>query len=260
MSFKPLILRFETLASTNTEALNQARRGAPEGLTILALEQSGGRGRRERQWISPAGAGLYASILLRPCMDLKSWPLLQLMAGVAVSKSIQELCGLTTDIKWPNDLLAGEKKLCGILAETTETPLGRACILGIGINLRKAKLPAEMEAAATSIEAETNKPIDREDLLASILQNVNTQYDLLQASRGAAQTIKTWCQQSSYASGAWVSVSLDTNHIEGRTAGLGPEGQLRLETATGERIEVLAGDVVKLRLSKPEVSGVKGNG
>src|ERR1700736_1512072 len=104
MSFKPLILRFETLASTNTEALNQARRGAPEGLTILALEQSGGRGRRERQWISPAGAGLYASILLRPFMDLKSWPLLPLMAAVAVSKSIQELCGLTTDIKWPNDL------------------------------------------------------------------------------------------------------------------------------------------------------------
>src|SRR4051812_48961889 len=114
-SLRPVILRFDSLPSTNTEAAQQAAQGAPEGLCVVAGEQTRGRGRSGRVWISPAGAGLYFSIVLRPGqLEMQSWPLLTLMAALAVHDALQSACALETDIKWPNDIIAGERKLCGI--------------------------------------------------------------------------------------------------------------------------------------------------
>ena len=117
MTFVPEIQRFESLPSTNIEAARLAAEGAPEGLCIVAAEQTAGRGRLQRQWVSPKGAGLYFSVVLRPQFEQNAWPLLTLMAAVAVNDALRESCGLETDIKWPNDVLANDKKLCGILAE-----------------------------------------------------------------------------------------------------------------------------------------------
>src|SRR5436309_13190204 len=105
-SLRPVILRFDSLPSTNTEAARQAAQGAPEGLCVVAREQTRGRGRQERIWISPADAGLYFSIVLRPDkLAPQSWPLLTLMSALAVRDALLEACKLQTDIKWPNDIM-----------------------------------------------------------------------------------------------------------------------------------------------------------
>ena len=151
-SLRPTILRYESLPSTNTEAARQAVPGALEGLCIVAREQTAGRGRQQRAWASPAGAGLYFSLVLRPRLEMRAWPLLTLMSALAVADALGEACRLETDIKWPNDILAGERKVCGILAETVETNAGRAVMVGIGINLKQCVLPEELLSVATSVD------------------------------------------------------------------------------------------------------------
>ncbi|MDQ3472943.1 MAG: biotin--[acetyl-CoA-carboxylase] ligase, partial [Acidobacteriota bacterium] len=131
----PQILRFDSLPSTNLEAARRAIAGAAEGLCVVASEQTAGRGRLERQWISPKDAGLYFSVVLRPRIHQSSWPLIALAAALAVHDALLEAYSLKTDVKWPNDILSNNRKLCGILSETVETTIGRALVLGIGINL-----------------------------------------------------------------------------------------------------------------------------
>jgi BirA family biotin operon repressor/biotin-[acetyl-CoA-carboxylase] ligase len=246
-SLRPTILRFESLDSTNTEAARQARRGAPEGLCVVAREQTAGRGRHERVWISPPGAGLYCSTLLRPQMELSAWPLLTLMAALAVHDALLEACGLCTDIKWPNDILACERKLAGILAETVETrDAGRACILGIGINLSESAFPAELLERATSIEGLTGSAPDAERLLQALLRAIARRYEMLEAG-ARALTLEEWTARSSYAVGRTVRVSLDADAFEGTTRGLEPDGALRVETTVGEIRIIRAGEVTRIR-------------
>src|SRR2546423_688195 len=126
------LLHFDTLGSTNTEAADQARRGAPEGLTIVANEQTAGRGRQGRVWISPKGAGAYFSTILRPQIEPRDLTLIPLIAAVAVHEVLRKVFMIEADIKWPNDVLVNEKKICGILCETVETPVGLAVIVGVG--------------------------------------------------------------------------------------------------------------------------------
>ena len=176
------ILRFDSLPSTNLEAAKRAIEGAAEGLCVVAGEQTAGRGRLQRHWVSPKNAGLYFSIVLRPQFEQSIWPLLTLMAGVAVSDALREACALETDIKWPNDILVNEKKVCGILAESSETSLGRAVVVGIGINLTSQSFPEELQLEATSVELATGRSFQIWTLslnaliraLAPALRNVET--------------------------------------------------------------------------------------
>ena len=178
------ILRFDSLDSTNTEAINQAKRGADEGLCIIADLQTAGRGRHGREWISEKDAGLYFSIVLRPVIETRFLPLITLMTAVAVADTLENLYALKPDIKWVNDIHIGEKKICGILAEMTETTNGRAVIVGIGINLRSSNFPADISGIATSIEAETGVKTDREELLQKLTHFLNYFYEILQSENG----------------------------------------------------------------------------
>ena len=245
--FQPTILRYDALPSTNTEAASQAARGAPEGLCIVAREQTRGRGRQQRAWASPPGAGLYFSIVLRPRLRPEAWPLLTLMAALAVRDALAQACALEIDIKWPNDILAGGRKLCGILAETVETTFGRACILGIGINLSERAYPAELRAHATSVEAATGERTDLERVLAALVRHLASRYAQLHAPQGQTKIIPDWSANSSYAAGKRVRVQSATEVFTGTTRGLEPDGALRVETATGEIKIVRAGDVHALR-------------
>ena len=249
---RPVILRFDSLASTNTEAARQALRGAPEGLCIVAREQTAGRGRRERVWISPADAGLYCSILLRPRIELSAWPLLTLMTAVAVHDALMDTCALRTDIKWPNDIYARDRKLCGILAETVETAgASRACVIGIGVNLSDRAFPEELREAAISVEALTGKALDAENLLEALLRAVALRYETLEGTNGIALTLRAWTERSSYAEGKRVRVTLGGEMLEGTTRGLEPDGALRVETNEGIKI-IRAGDVTTIRRMKAE--------
>jgi len=241
-SLKPRILRFESLPSTNTELARQASEGAGEGLSILADEQTAGRGRLQRAWSSPRGAGLYFSILLQPAIAPDRWPLIVFVAALAVGDALSEACGVDTDIKWPNDLLSGERKICGILAESVETPTGRAVIVGIGINLTAEAYPAEIAAVATSVAEASGRPPERETLLAALLRALPRWYSLLHEDDGAGKIVAAWTSRSSYAEGKAVQVANGDEVWQGITRGLESDGALRLETTDGIKI-VRAGDV-----------------
>jgi BirA family transcriptional regulator, biotin operon repressor / biotin---[acetyl-CoA-carboxylase] ligase len=245
---KPRILRFESLPSTNTELARQASDGAGEGLTIVADEQTAGRGRLQRAWSSPKGAGLYVSILLRPTIAPETWPLITFMAALAVGDALGDACDINTDIKWPNDLLSGERKICGILAESVETPSGRAVIVGIGINLSAGAYPVELAGVATSVAEASGRPPERETLLAALLRALSRWYSLLHEVEGAERIVAAWASRSSYASGKAVQVANGDEVWQGITCGVERDGALRLETTAGIKL-VRAGDV-SLRAAK----------
>ena len=243
---KPKVLRFESLPSTNTELARLASEGAAEGVSIVADEQTAGRGRLQRAWSSPKGAGLYFSILLRPAIPQNHWPLITFMAALAVGDALGEASGVQTDIKWPNDLLSGERKICGILAEAIETPAGRAVIVGIGINLTQNAFPPELANVATSVATSTGRPPDRERILAALLDALSRWYSLLDEP---GRIVDAWSNRSSYAIGKLVQVSNGDDLWQGTTAGVEPDGALRLRTASGEIKLVRAGDVYSVRPS-----------
>ena len=245
--FQPVILRFDSLPSTNTEAARQARAGAAEGLCVLAREQTAGRGRQQRAWASPPDAGLYFSVVLRPRLAAAAWPLVTLAAAVAVRDALNEACRLDADIKWPNDLLAGGRKLCGILAETVEAGPRRACVVGVGVNLCEGAFPPGLHDRATSVEAETGSPPDREALLAALLRALAARYARLQEPGGCEETVRAWAAASTYSEGKRVRVALGAEEFRGTTRGLEPDGALRVETAAGEIKIIRAGDVTSLR-------------
>ena len=241
-SLKPKILRFESLPSTNTELARQASEGAGEGLSIVAEEQTAGRGRLQRAWSSPKGAGLYFSILLRPTVAPDQWPLITFMAALAVGDALSEACDVNTDIKWPNDLLSGERKICGILAESVETLTGRAVIVGIGINLTADAYPVELAGVATSVVEASSRAPERETLLAALLRALSRWYSLLHDIDGPSKIVAAWTSRSSYASGKPVQVANGDEVWQGITRGLESDGALRLETTDGMKL-VRAGDV-----------------
>ena len=245
--FKPKILRYESLPSTNDEAARWAAQGAEEGLAVVAEEQTAGRGRLQRTWVSPKGAGLYCSVLLRPKTSQERWPLITFVGVLSVSDSLSEACGLKTDIKWPNDLLASERKICGILAEVIDTEMGRAIVLGMGINVTNEAFPPELTSVAISVEEATGQRYEKSSILHALLNALRRWYPLLQEIDGDQKILAEWSSRSSYAEGKLVKVVNGAETFTGITRGLEPDGALRLEAETGAVIVVRAGDVVNLR-------------
>lgn len=250
MSFIPTVLRFESLPSTNLEAAKRATEGAPEGLCVVAAEQTSGRGRLGRQWLSPKGAGLYFSMVLRPTLPQSSWPLLTLMAAVAVHDALLESCDVQTDIKWPNDIVAGEKKLCGILAETVDTASGGAVVVGIGINLTEHSFPPELQGVATSIGDMSGGAVDYELVLRAVIKNLSTQYEKLQTNV-AGNLAEEWCARSSYCKGKRIRVADGNETFEGVTNGLETDGGLVVELDNGDQKVIRAADISSVRPAEP---------
>lgn len=241
------ILRFEELESTNTEALNQAKRGADEGLCVVARRQTAGRGRYGRVWMSAKDAGLYFSVVLRPQIELKYAPLVTLMTAIAVYDALVELYRLKPDIKWANDVHIDHKKISGILAEMIETKRGSAIVVGVGINLKSANFPAELKETATSVEQEINQIPDAEILLQTLTGIFAKFYKIFNGANGAEKIRREWEKRSSYTSGKMVKVTLGNETITGTTRGLEENGALRVETTGGAIKIVQAGDVERLR-------------
>jgi BirA family biotin operon repressor/biotin-[acetyl-CoA-carboxylase] ligase len=236
------ILRFDSLDSTNREAADQARRGAPEGVTIVADEQTAGRGRQGRNWTSTKGSGAYFSTILRPTVEARYFTLIPLLAAVAVHDALLEGWSIDADIKWPNDVLVDGKKICGVLSEMIDTPAGNAIILGIGINLRDV----DPDLNATSIETHSTTPASRDDVVAAVHRRLAVLYDALHTSPGTI--VEQWSRYSSYSNG--MEVNVDAGHGEpftGTTCGLEPNGALRVRLRDGSVRIVQAGDVTRLR-------------
>lgn len=242
------VLTFDTIDSTNTEAMKQARLGADEGLCVVAREQTAGRGRHGRTWVSEKNVGLYFSIVLRPKLETRLLPLITLMTGVAVHDTLQEY-GLKPDIKWVNDILVNEKKISGILAETAETTQGLAVIVGIGINIRSSNFPVEIADIATSIEQEdVSVPPAVEGVIFDLLAKYLTYFnDILNGENGPNHIREEWRRRSTYFSGKNVRVVFGNETVTGTTDGLEENGALRVRTMDGDIKIIQAGDVENLR-------------
>ncbi|MBI4476486.1 MAG: biotin--[acetyl-CoA-carboxylase] ligase [Acidobacteria bacterium] len=165
---------YPSVGSTNDIAMRLAMAGADEGTTVIAEAQEAGRGRRGRTWHSPPGSGVYVSVVLRP---RRFAPQVTLAAGVALAEGVSYATGLLPQLKWPNDLMIGRRKIGGILAES-QTP--ETLVLGYGINLRSAVYPNDLAGRVTSLEAELGKPVDRGLVVAWTLAFLATRYGELQ--------------------------------------------------------------------------------
>jgi len=235
---------FPSIESTNTHAMQQAERGAPDGSVYLADAQTVGRGRSAHTWESPAGSGLYGSVLLRPQIAPADILWLSLAAGLAVQQAVRKGTTLEADLRWPNDLLLGRKKFCGILTElNAEVTRVRHAVVGIGINVHQPQFPEELRAIATSLLIETGREWPRQELLVALLQSLDDEAAaLVRSPERAAQSIRERLEEGS----SWIRgkrVRVDENDgFSGVTEGLDARGFLRVRTADGLRT-VLSGGV-----------------
>jgi BirA family transcriptional regulator, biotin operon repressor / biotin---[acetyl-CoA-carboxylase] ligase len=238
------IRHFPTIHSTNVLAMREADEGAPEGMVYVADEQTAGRGRGAHSWHSARGAGLYVSILLRPRIAPADILWLSLAAGLAVRNAVRQVTSLEADIRWPNDLLLGKKKFCGILTElNAEVTRVRHCVVGIGINVHQESFPDELASIAASLRSETGRSFARQDLLVALLQSLYREVQALRVNTtGAAANILSRLEAaSSWIRGKPVHVD-EGDGFDGVTAGLDTRGFLLVRTTQGMRT-VLSGGV-----------------
>ena len=167
---------FEDHVDSTNLYLRRISDNAVSGTAVIAAEQSSGRGRLGRSFLSPEG-GLYLSVLLRPAVQLERLPTLTPVAAVAVCRTIETVCGVQCGIKWPNDVLLGGKKICGILVESV-LGSGMPCVIvGIGINANTEAFPEDLQTIAGSISAVTGQPCDLNDLAEELLRQFDALYD-----------------------------------------------------------------------------------
>ena len=228
--------------STNATAAARAREGADGGLVLATEHQTAGRGRLDRIWVTPPGTALTFSVLLRPAAPAQRWPWLPLMTGYAVRTALRST-GLLADLKWPNDVLVGGRKIAGILLERVETPGGPAAVIGIGLNtgLAEHQLPV---TTATSVLVETGSAVDRSALMAELLRALGEQYRAWEAgSRALVEAYQEACDTV----GRQVRVELPRGGVlTGLATGVDVDGRLLVDGPEGE-VAVGAGDVVHVR-------------
>ena len=231
------------IGSTNTTAMEAGSAGAPEGSVFLAEQQTAGRGRGANQWHSARSTGIYCSVLLRPALPPSDVLVLTLATGLAVRSAIQEIDShVVPDLKWPNDVLIGEKKVCGILTEmNAEITQVRYIVVGMGINVNQTKFPADLQAIATSLRMVTGTEWSRVELCTALLKSLDREYRNLRESSDAATSIlRRFQERSTSAQGRQIEVQ--ESGIEGTTEGLDARGFLQVRTAEGLRT-VLSGTV-----------------
>lgn len=236
------LLRFEEIDSTNNYARELAARGAAEGTAIIARQQTAGRGRQGRAWMSPPGAGLYVSIILRPRVAPAAATFITLAAAVAVAETLTHDYHLPADIKYPNDIHINGRKICGILVESaTEGEHLLYAVLGIGVNLAQREFPEELQETATSLLIESGNAIEPEEFLRPLLARLNTWYPA--SLKDPARVLERWEALSSYAHACAIRVIANDSTIEGVTRGLTASGALRVELDGGEIREIVSGEI-----------------
>jgi len=234
--------------STNADLLAEARAGAAEGLVLAAEAQSAGRGRLGRAWLSPPGAALTFSVLLRPRgVPAARLGWLPLLAGVAITAALAAAAGLDARLKWPNDVLAGRAKLAGVLAEAG----GGAVVVGAGLNIyqRRAELPVPTATSLWLAAPAAAGPTAREHLLAAVLRDFAARYRAWQDWAGDADGcgLRLEYLRRSATVGQQVTVTLPGGGpVSGTATGVGPDGSLVVRTGTG-LVRVSAGDVEHVR-------------
>jgi len=243
-AFGRLLRYHDEIESTNIEAKSIADAGAPEGTVVIAECQTAGRGRLGRRWVSPAGKGLLFSVLLRPSLPMGEAHLLTLVAATAAAQAIETQTGVSPDIKWPNDLFIGDKKVGGILTEVAgEQDEVDWVIVGIGLNVNTeySELPVALRRTATSLKMVTGEPVDRSDLLAAILLSLEAHYRQA-ATDGFDETLSAF-RARDYLLRRSVSVETREGPVVGKASGIDERGALLVELPHRQMRRFHSGDV-----------------
>jgi len=242
------IHHYYRIGSTNVAAMEAAASGAPEGSVFLSEEQTAGRGRGAHNWHSAKSAGIYCSVVLRPNLPPADVLVLSLAAGLAVHSAVStvaESIGIPVDLdlKWPNDVLLGTRKFCGILTEmNAEATRVRYVVVGVGMNVNHDHFPAALQSQAVSLRMLTGSDWSRVELTAALLKSLDREYhELLSGREGRESILRRFAERSSYVIGKQVQVE-ENGGFTGVTAGLDPRGFLQVRTEDGMRV-VLSGSV-----------------
>lgn len=244
--FSEHVHHFYKVGSTNTAAMSAAAEDAPEGSVYLAEEQTAGRGRGANSWQSPRSTGIYCSIILRPALPPSEVLVLSLAAGLAVRAAVEQVDSrVSPDLKWPNDVLIGGKKVCGILTEmNAEATRVRYIVVGVGINVNQASFPKEL--SATSLRLTTGSEWSRVELVAALLKSLDREYRaLLNDPDAHGSILRRFAESSSWVQGKAVRIEENGAAFEGTTEGLDPRGFLQVRTA--QRLQTVLSGTVRER-------------
>lgn len=235
------IVTMDKVDSTNDEVKRRAAQGEESGLIIAAENQTGGKGRFGRTWSSPGG-GIYFTILLRPDLPPNAIPSVTLAAGYGVCLAVREYTGLDARIKWPNDIVIGRRKLCGILTEmAAQSDMLDYVAIGIGINVNHTEFPEEIRDKATSLYIETGKKTDRNDFFRCVIKNLDKSISsfLVGFSSDDANNFKELCVTI----GRQVTINRAGGNISGTAYDITPAGELMVRTDDGTELAVNSGEV-----------------
>lgn len=239
----------DSIGSTNDRAKSLGRGGAADGTVVAANHQTAGRGRRGRVWHSPAGAGLYVSVVLRsPAITAGYAAAVQLAAGVALAETLRPLVPRCPELLWPNDCLCDGAKIAGVLVEAESGAEGLdflVCGIGVNVNQIESDFPSALMGAATSVRMLGGRVADRTELLGRLLQALDVWEDVAR-HRGTCGVIPRWEELAPSARGHEVELESVDGFVKGVSAGLGERGGLRVVSDGAER-EVLLGELVRVR-------------
>lgn len=234
------ILIFRSVSSTQDVARKLLEQGGAEGTVVLAETQTGGRGRFGKDWVSPEGVGIWASIILHPAPYLREGDGVipfSLACSVAVANAIRKVTGLKSSIKWPNDVLLNRKKVAGILVEIS----GGSIIVGVGINVNQERFPGSLEDSATSLMMESGGEVSRISVIREVLHQLECYYALLM-EKGFAPVIDEM-RNLSAVFGKQVVVSSNGKRYAGEAVDLDTDGALLIRLDSGIRVRVVTGSV-----------------
>jgi len=229
---------FASVDSTMHEAARLAAEGCASGTVVIADEQTAGQGRLGRSWYSVAGTGLYLSVVLRYPFPPDSLGVVTMALGIGVREAIAQTTGLALDLRWPNDILIGDRKCAGILTQFENG----AIIAGVGVNVNQSNFPPDIAGVATSLRIAAGAKQSREDLLVSILPGIDAACELL-LDEGRHAVLRLFAGFSSYVSGRRVVVDLGESELRGTTAGLSATGFLLVRDDAGVEHTIVAGGV-----------------
>lgn len=233
----------ETTGSTNADVRRMAEDGAENGLLVVADAQTSGKGRRGRQWESEKGTNLYFSMLLKPDIAPDKASMITLVAAYSVAKVIEKNTGLDAKIKWPNDIVVGKKKVCGILTEMNmERDYIHHIVVGIGINVNEEEFPDEIRDMATSLKKEVGRIVSRANLLCDILLQFEKDYSAFLAAEDLKPFIDDY-NKMLVNKGALVKVLDPKGEFSGIAGGINEEGMLIVFKENGQIEKVYAGEV-----------------
>lgn len=243
----------DEVASTNTAAAALAQEGAPHGAAVVAESQTAGRGRLGRHWHSPSGKNLYCSVLLRamPAREQQllwlSW--IPLIAALAVGRAVQVVANLKPSVKWPNDILTGNRKLGGVLCESSGVGTAHATVIvgiGVNVNIRRDEFPEELREIATSLAIEARQLFDRAALLAALLAELETRCESFLAGNHGDILEEYMLRCSTI--GRRVRIELAHGEpMDGTAESVRPDGSLRIVRNDRTTVDIRAGDVIHLQ-------------